>query len=146
MGVVENNTCNFCNREKDTVLHYLWQCDHVQSFWKEFESCLKTKCLHCDRLTLNVSLVLFGCDDQSKTDEGFVLILLHAKFFVYKCRINKLKPTMQMFLRMLINIKKVDKYVHQLKMDYNNFFLKWLPYNALFFNSADVSNEDEDDY
>ena len=131
MRVVENNTCNFCDREKDTVFHYLWQCDHVQTFWKDFENCLKAKCPNCDRLTLNASLVLFGSDGNSKTDECFLFILLHAKHFVYKCRINKCKPTMQIFLKSLTIVRIVDRYVHSLRMEYQKFVLKWIPYNAL---------------
>ena len=131
MGITENNTCNFCDREKDTVFHYLWQCDLVQVFWKDFETCLKEKCLNCDHLTLNASLVLFGLDDKSKTDDGFLFILLHAKHFLYKCRINKSKPTMQTFLKTLTTVRIIDKYIHSLRMECDKFLLKWIPYNGL---------------
>ena len=41
MGVVKNNVCNFCSTEKDTIFHFMCQCEHTQSFWVRFEMCLK---------------------------------------------------------------------------------------------------------
>ena len=91
MGVVENNVSNFCLTEKDTIFHFMCQCEHTKSFWVRFEMCLKEKSFNCARFSINPTLILFGHDGKTTTDEGFDFILLHAKFFVYKCRLNKLK-------------------------------------------------------
>ena len=97
MNVVDSNKCNFCLTEKDTILHYLWECNHVQTFWNNFIKLLKEKCVHCDRLNLNATIVLFGKDKHIKTDACFNDILLDANFFIYKCRLNKVKPNIQVF-------------------------------------------------
>lgn len=131
MGVVTSNVCNFCELEKDTVYHYLWQCEHVQVFWSEFEKCLKEKCFNCDRLRLTPTLILLNHDNHIKTDAGFDYILLTAKFFVYKCRINKIRPRMQMFLRELCNLYQIDKYAHNILMKQIQFITKWNPYQQL---------------
>ena len=109
-------------KEKKTIHHYLWQCEHTQVFWKDFEDCLRTKCTNCNRLALNANQVLFGTDDRSVLDEGFQFILLHAKFFVYTWRIGYIIPTLPLFLRKLSNIRKVDRYVHSLDMKYDVYF------------------------
>ena len=101
MGVVKNNVCNFCSTEKDTIFHFMCQCEHTQSFWVMFEMCLKEKSFNCARFSINHTLILFGHDRKTTTDEGFDFILLHAKFFVYKCRLNKLKPTLEAFIRLI---------------------------------------------
>ena len=36
MGIKQNNLCNFCLVEEDSVQHYLWKCTYVQSFWESF--------------------------------------------------------------------------------------------------------------
>ena len=128
MNVVQSNKCNFCVLEKDSVLHYLWKCIHVQQFWNDFVNLLKTKCNHCERLRLNAILVLFGKDGNTKTDVCFDYILLKAKFFVYKCRMNKMKPNIQHFINELKQIYKVDKYVHSMEMRVEEFNKKWLLY------------------
>jgi hypothetical protein len=128
MKVVETNVCNFCNMEKDTILHYLWDCVHVQDFWHEFVNRLKEKCTNCDRLELNSILVLFGNDGKTVTDQGFNHILLAAKFFIYKCRINIVKPRLDIFLQELTNINKTDQYVFKMNMKQEAFVKKWLAY------------------
>ena len=43
-------------------------------------------------------------------------ILLHAKYFACKCRLNKLKPTPEATVNNLKYIHEVDKYVHLLEI------------------------------
>ena len=38
-GVVKNNVCTFCLTEKDTILHFMCQCEHTQSYWVRSEMC-----------------------------------------------------------------------------------------------------------
>ena len=95
MVVVEKNVCNFCLTEKDTIFHFMCQCEHTQSFWVRFEMRLKEKSFNCARFSINATLILFQNDRKTTTDAGFDFILLHAKFFVCKCRLNKFKPTLE---------------------------------------------------
>ena len=127
MGVVENNVCNFCLTEKDTIFHFMCQCEHIQSFWVRSEVCLKEKSLNCARFSVNPTLMLFRHNGKTTTDQGFDFILLHAKFFVYKCRLNKLKPTLEAFMNNLKHTYQADKHVHLMKMTYEKFVQKWTP-------------------
>jgi hypothetical protein len=131
MNVTNSDVCSFCNEYKDSILHYLWECEHVQLFWKELVQCLKDKCMNCDRLTINPVLVLFGNDNKTKTDSGFRHILLVAKFFIYKCRINKMKPTLQQFLIDLTNNYKMEQYGSRISLMNQSFVLKWAAYEEL---------------
>ena len=49
-------------------------------------------------------LIIIGYDGKTKT-RGFDFIDLHAKFFVYQSKLNKLKPTLETFIHNL-------KYTH----------------------------------
>ena len=93
---------------------------------------MKEKCAHCHRLELNNILVLFGKDDNTKTDVCFDDILLKAKFFIYKCRINKIRPNIRFFIdNDLKQMYKIDKHVHYLEMNIDKFYKKWLLYSVL---------------
>ncbi len=118
------------NRKRH-IFHFMCQCEHTQSFGARFEICLKEKSFNCARFSINPTLILFGHDGKTTTDEGFDFILLHAKFFVYKCRLNKLKPTLEAFINNLKHIYEVDKHVHLMEMTYEKFVKKWTPYNHL---------------
>ena len=110
---------------------FMCQCEHTQSFWVRFEMCLKEKSFNCARFSINPTLILFGHDGKTTTDEDLTGVFLHAKFFVYKCRLNKLKPTLEAFINNLKHIYEVDKHVHLTEMTYEKFVKKWTPYNHL---------------
>ena len=89
----ENLVC-----EKDTVLNYLWKCVHIQMFWQYFEK--KTnwnESIYCDRLSINTILTLFSKGEKNASDECFNFSLLNAKIYLYKCRLDNIKPWMDMF-------------------------------------------------
>ena len=92
---------------------------------------MKTKCTHCDRLRLNETLILFGQDKNTKTDACFDDILLRTKFFIYKCRLNKIKPSIKHFNNELKHVYKVDKYIHTIEMQADKFDKKWMLYKDL---------------
>ena len=100
-------------------------------FFNEFTNLMKDKCNHCDRLRLNSTLVLFGHDEHNKTDACFDGILLRAKFFIYKCRMNSIRPSIQHFNNELKYIYKVDKHIHRLEMNEDKFYRKWLLYTNM---------------
>ena len=124
MGITNNDRCTFCENEKDTIQHYLWNCVFSQCFWQSFERYLKEKCVHCSNLSLNIELVLFGNCDQTKTDSTFDQILLLAKHFIYRCRINFVKPRLEHFLNDLTMTWKSEKYKYSLEMKHNVFVKK----------------------
>ena len=134
MKIVDNEKCNFCNEATDTIQHYLWYCHHSQIFWMDLERMLRSYCSNCERVRLTIELVLFGENNSARTDETFDLILLTAKFFVYHCRINKIKPKIQNFANEIRKKYIVEKYVHALEMN-NEFNRKWLPYINLIHRS-----------
>ena len=96
-----------------------------------FQMCLKEKRFNCAWFSINPTLILFGHDGKTTTDEAFDFILLHAKFFVYRCRLNELKPKLEAFINNLKHIYEVDKHVHLMEMTHEQFVKKWTLYNHL---------------
>lgn len=94
----------------------------------DFENYLRDKCHNCSRLKLNSTIVLFGYDDNIKTDAGFDHILLIAKFYVYKCRIANTRPRLPVYLQELAYAHQVDKYVHRITMRQDQYIQKWASY------------------
>ena len=87
MGVTNNNKYSFCLIAKDTIQHILGECKTFkmgQRFWTRFLVLLKQKCTSCYRLRLSECLILFGIDDDIKTENVFDFILLPAKQYPYK--------------------------------------------------------------
>ena len=74
---------------------------YVRSFWEQFQIVLNAGCSNATSVTLNENIVLFGHDIHCKSDNTFELIILQAKFFIYKCKINKIIPQLHLFKRYL---------------------------------------------
>ena len=131
MGITDSEKCSFCGVERDSIDHYLWDCTQVHCFWTDLEHVMKERCGHCVGLTFSKELILFGIADKCTTDEVFETIILCAKFFVYKCRFNKVKPNVEAFLKELQYRYNMEKYTHILNMQYYEFQRKWMTYNML---------------
>ena len=101
MGVTKNNKCSFCLIAKDTIQHIFWERKHSQQFWTRLLVLLKEKCTSCYRLRLSECLILFGIDDI-KTENVFDFILLLAKQYLYKCKIEKQFPNIDIFRKKTI--------------------------------------------
>ena len=62
---------------------------------------LNAGCSNATSVTLNENIVLFGHDIHFKPDNTFDVIILQAKFFIYKCKIHKTIPQVHSFKRYL---------------------------------------------
>ena len=94
MGVTNNNKCSFCLIANDTIQHIVWECTHSQQFWRRFLVLLNAKCALCYRLRLSECLIVYGIDDDIKTESVLDFILLLAKQYLYKCKTEKQLPDM----------------------------------------------------
>ena len=131
MGIENDITCSFCRQDRDSINHIFWSCTHVRSFWEQFQIVLNAGCSNATSVTLNENIVLFGHDIHFKSDSTFDLIILQAKFFIYKCKINKTIPQLHSFKRYLKTNFEVYKYNAKLNMSYDKIVIEWCPYQPL---------------
>ena len=116
---------------KDTIQHIFWECKHSQQFWTRFLVLLKEKCTSCYRLRLSECLILFGIDDNIKTENVFDFILLLAKQYLYKCKIEKQLPNIDIFRKMLYRYK-IEEYNAKMSCSCSSFSSRWEPYKPFF--------------
>ena len=116
---------------KETINHIFWRCVYIKSFWEQLQTTLNTRSSNARTVTLNENLLLFGHDSQLKSDSTFDLIILHAKFYIYTCEINKNIPQLHLFKHYLKNTFDVDKYNAILTMSYDQIATEWLYYKKL---------------
>ena len=80
------------------------------------------------RITITPCLIIFGKDEQISTDEGFDQILLQTKFYIHKCRINKMVPNIITWKEAIKDFYVIDRYTNKLQMSMYKFNRKWFPY------------------
>ena len=100
-----DDKCSFCKTSNEDINHLFWNCDIVQEFWLDFLGWVKTKCTHLDHIQLNLQFVIFGYG----IDRCFDFLLLLAKYFIYKCKIQNIVLDMEHFKRdvnMRLNVEQ----------------------------------------
>ena len=129
--IVESPLCVFCKQESESIVHLFWECPIVAALWKNFEKLLQEKCVTCSQFTLTERLILFGQEDNITMDRIVNFMILICKFFIYKCRFQKIAPTIERLL-IYLKVKYLDeKYVADMNFQYD-FGTKWMLYTPLF--------------
>jgi len=113
--MVESPLFAFCNAEEEFLEHLLYFCESSSFFWKEVLSWIAVDA----KGVLNASLlgILFGKYDLEK---DFLLvnhILLLDKYFIYKCKLLKVIPSLLVFKTKLKVTYKLE-YIMQKRREY----------------------------
>ncbi len=131
MGIVQTNLCDLCHNAKDNIKHALWDCEHIQSFWKEFQEHIHTHCHNAARVQLNKLIVILGTDCNFRSDHVFDFIMMFAKFYIYQCRHYKTKPNLLAFRKKLKQRYRIEQYNNRLLIKSTEFSIDWAPYHSL---------------
>ena len=131
IGVKNNDNCDLCNQNTEDIEHLFWHCEKVQSFWSEVMGWIHSKCIHTHCLNLDLQLVLFGYKNNTRTDKGFDLLLLLAKFYIYKCKLKKNKLSLTHFQNEARHRYKIEKCIAFINCNHAKFSKTWLLYNRL---------------
>ena len=124
--------CKFCNDSVETLQHLLWECPIVNQFWQNLLQLIHEKCHHCTRFYFCPEIVLFGLANEIYTDRIMDFIILFAKFYIYKCKLNELRPDILSFLRQLKKRLLVEEKVSEINNKDTWFEREWKMYRRLF--------------
>ena len=125
----QDSNCTFCGAHSETIIHLFWGCNFVQSFWKAFSSILNKKCIHAHNFKFTENLVLFGRCNMISTDKVCDLIILIAKFYIYRCKVQKNILNVNVFIKELYKRYHIEKIINK---NSNAFKNCWIPYLNLF--------------
>ena len=104
--LVDSPSCTFCKTNEESLEHLLFFCKITEFFWKEVLSWLAI--LNNEIVDFSLIDVLFGKFD---IDEDFIVInhiLLLAKFYIYRSKLDNTKPSLEVFktkLKAIFNIE-----------------------------------------
>ena len=104
LNIIESPLCSFCRSSEETIQHLFWECRHVQTFWRS----ISNSCIKID-FNLNHLVVFFG--HTTKPDHPLNFFLLHAKFFIFSCKLNNTKPSAPVFIKKLKFLLSVEEYI-----------------------------------
>ena len=121
--------CTFCNNHSETIQHLFWHCEKVKTFWNELSTLIKQRCRNSHNFSFSENLVMFGQSDNVYTDEICNLMILLAKYFIYKCKVQQSCLNLNYFVKEFYTRYTTEKIVEN---DSQNFINKWHPYINIF--------------
>ena len=93
----QNDLYSFCNLKSETICHLFWECHLVKAFWDRLLYMLRTRCKHAEKMSFNKRLIHFGNCNLVFTDPVCDLIILMAKMFIYRCKVQDKALDMSFF-------------------------------------------------
>ena len=121
--------CSFCKNSSETIQHLFWYCPVVKQFWKNLEVFINLRCVHAHNFKFNENLVLLGFSDNVYTDRICDLIVLMAKFYIYRCKVKQVNLSFNVFISELYQRYRVEYEINNNSVEYRN---NWGPYMNLF--------------
>ena len=132
--IVDSSICNFCEQSEQTLCLMLFDCNVVRDFWLELQHEISQKYLHCFNLTLDKELVLFGMKENVHTDTVLDFIILFAKFYLYKCKLQNKLPQLTLFTALLKDRHKIERYMAIINGSLAKFEGQWFLYTNIIEN------------
>lgn len=123
--------CTFCKRYPESIEHLLWNCQYSFSLWNCLSNKINTYCNHSIRFSFNKNLIILGISQNTQTDTVLDLIILLAKHYIYRSKVNKTKPNYNHFENLLAMRYMIEKQMSITNSTFSKFQTKWKPYNIL---------------
>ena len=90
----DTELCTFCHCCIENLSHLFWDCTHTQKFWDEWILWIKSAGEHCQNVQLTKQHLLMGVNEESGVGRAFYVLLLLAKFHLYKRKLSGQTPNM----------------------------------------------------
>ena len=101
--IKENNTCSFCEKEKETLRHLFYECDKISSFWREIYEWLNVDPLNFKDMILN------NTQNNPKYVQNTIIML--AKMHIYKQRCLGEPIIFLHFQKYVQKIERIENYI-----------------------------------
>lgn len=122
--LVDSSLCDFCTMQVETLRHIFWECPHIQHFWSHLDMFFASQNFN---VTLNYQNISFGykyiSNDQIMSIVNFIIIL--AKFFIFKNKLNHTTPMFEVFVCYLRKRKEVERHIAIIKDKIATHNKKW---------------------
>ena len=127
--VEQTDLCSFCNSHSETIRHLFYECTVVKLFWKQLTNLIKERCTHANNFEVNEVFILLGHSEFMYSDYVCDIIILLAKLFIYRCKVQKSDLIFKNFLNDVYNRYCCEKVINK---NSQLFINRWQPYLNIF--------------
>ena len=132
--ICESNICNVCQKDKQTILHLLCECEEVVNIWKYVMGlCEKMSNI---KLNFNQESIVFN-KVHEKTTHICNFIILIVKQYLYRCKCINTKPTNEI-IEEIQYIEKIEFYNALENNRVKKHIKKWSPFLKIYESCTDI--------
>ena len=130
--MTDSPLCAFCKREVESFEHLFFLCDVTRTLWEALCSWLGECVVKFQPFTMTD--IFFGVFN---TEDDFILLnhlILTAKFYIYKCKLNIVNPSLRVYKAKIRDVYQVEKTIATKQNKLTRHFQKWeklLPHVSL---------------
>lgn len=130
-GIRPSDKCDRCTDSRESITHLFWFCPVVMHFWVQLKRIISLG------TPFTVRSVILGNDlgrNCIPRKQLYVCILI-AKWYIWRCRFSKTKPSIQGFIRMALDYIRVERYAAMTTNSMSKFNCNWHQLNEILKNS-----------
>ena len=123
--MVDSELCYFCNTQKETISHIMYQCTVVQTFWRKVEDylCERFGIMKSDIVSNEIAVMWNKIVPSKFHVANFVCLV--TKQYIYRCKCQKKDMSFEEWKQVLRQIESVEKYIAIQSGRYVKHVRKW---------------------
>ena len=102
-GIKESAVCFLCNEEEETFIHYFYECEVTQRFWRETLNWVKEQMK--SNIIFSKSEILLGIQTEGMYFWSFIFLI--AKYYLFLCH-DKEWPNLENFKNKVNEIRLIE--------------------------------------
>ena len=107
--MIDSPLCSFCKKDVESLENLLFHCTFVESFWKTFTSWLTNQNTTLETLTL--VNILFSVYNENEDNIILNHLILMAKIYIYKCKLNSTNPSLKVFIAKTKTVYQIERQI-----------------------------------
>ena len=122
MKIVDDDSCSFCSKLPETMMHILYDCEQVKKVWIQFENWWESHS-HV-RLNLCYKSIVFGYN-INHPDLLLNLCIILLKKMIFNCRFKHRVPTLAQFEDLVSFNYNLERKIAFANNTMHKFLFKW---------------------
>ena len=118
-GIVNCDTCDFCNDMPDSIEHRMWQCSNIKILWRDITLWYNQQFNSDVKLTY-IDIITNMCDNSL-----LQFIILCTKYYIYKSFIQKNDIYVETLISEICYLEIIEKEIAYCKGKINLHIKKW---------------------
>lgn len=128
---VDDNSCDYCHQQPETIYHLFVECEKVKAFWGQLNLWLSTN--SNISIDLEPKNILFSYQDKNVLKSYICIIVKH---YIYVNKFGGKELSVDYLISILLRKFQNERYLAYINHNMTKFLAKWLPLYDYFYQRS----------